>query len=444
MKANPPILYGLLMIVLFGLSIIITMGLGHSLIWPVSMVMVFSLLLLRGLKVPLKTSGRWVFDGVKSAWEVYLLIAMIGLNVSVWIASGIVPMLIYYGFDLVYRVNFLPMIFIVSGILAFFLGTGLGTLSTIGIVFYTIGSSMGIHDGVLVGTLISGAYIADRLSPMSALVNFTIKVVRTPFNEYFFRMIRLMAFPILITLGLSIFLGRLYQGEVTVDEVQGFQNILKSEFTLSITLLIMPVGVLILSVIGMSTRKVLTLGILAGIFFAFFIQQREGMLILRDLIFGYRTQSPHEFLQTLEIGGVLQMVEVIVVVAGGVAFSQIFDACGWIAPLISRIRKKCTSRRTTILHSGIFSILLNAMTCDQTVGILIPGKHLKAVAGEYLQDDSDFAAVIANTGTSIAPLMPWNVNAVIIFSITGVAAWQYAPFAVLNYLTIPFLFYRKS
>jgi len=49
-------------------------------------------------------------------------------------------------------------------------------------------------------------------------------------------------------------------------------------------------------------------------------------------------------------------------------------------------------------------------------------------------DKSILARTVADTGTIVAPLMPWNVNAIIIHSIIGVSAIQYAPFAVLCFL----------
>jgi len=45
------------------------------------------------------------------------------------------------------------------------------------------------------------------------------------------------------------------------------------------------------------------------------------------------------------------------------------------------------------------------------------------------------ARTISDTGTIIAPLEFWNVNSLIILGITGISALQYAPFAILCYLS---------
>ena len=89
------------------------------------------------------------------------------------------------------------------------------------------------------------------------------------------------------------------------------------------------------------------------------------------------------------------------------------------------------------LNTGLLSTGLNALTCDQTVGILIPGRYLKPLFKKYNMDEITLAQVIANTGTALAPLMPWNVNAIIVFAITGVGALEYAPYTFLNLYSFP-------
>jgi NhaC family Na+:H+ antiporter len=51
--------------------------------------------------------------------------------------------------------------------------------------------------------------------------------------------------------------------------------------------------------------------------------------------------------------------------------------------------------------------------------------------------------VISNSGTALAPLMPWNVNALIILAITGVGAGAYAPYAFLCWISFPMVLGQK-
>jgi len=45
------------------------------------------------------------------------------------------------------------------------------------------------------------------------------------------------------------------------------------------------------------------------------------------------------------------------------------------------------------------------------------------------------ARTISDTGTIIAPLFPWNVNALIIGMISGISAVNYWPYALLCFIS---------
>ena len=54
---------------------------------------------------------------------------------------------------------------------------------------------------------------------------------------------------------------------------------------------------------------------------------------------------------------------------------------------------------------------------------------------EFGIDNSILARTIADTGIVISPLIPWNVNSLFILSTTGILTTEYAPYAVLCYLS---------
>jgi len=47
---------------------------------------------------------------------------------------------------------------------------------------------------------------------------------------------------------------------------------------------------------------------------------------------------------------------------------------------------------------------------------------------------SVLARTIGDTGVIVAPIIPWNVNAVLTTVTTGVSALQYGPYAILCYV----------
>ncbi|MCC5911177.1 MAG: hypothetical protein JJT76_12140 [Clostridiaceae bacterium] len=432
-----PSKWGLLIAIFFIVSIIFCLFLGLPLFIGIGITLFFTLGVLRFHSVPLGEGFSLVYQGIKSGKNIYGLILLIGLNVSMWISSGIVPTLIYYGLDLVHRVNYLPLAFIISAVLAFFLGTGLGTISTIGIALLTLGESINIPSSILVGALISGAYIADRLSPISALVNFTLETVGVSFKSYFKKVVKVMIPSFFIAIIFYTILGLQQSGTLSSDDVLYYKEAILDAFFISPFLIIMPIVVLIISFIGVKSSGVLGFGIVSGFFISLVFQEATLYEGIKFLFFGFETSSKEAFIQTLEIGGGLPMLEVVLVVMGGIALSRLYEEFGWIYLITDFVNEKNKSSRHTIGNTGFLSIFLNALTCDQTVGILLPGKYLKETYYSNGMSDEDLAQTIANSGTALAPLMPWNVNAIIIFAITGVSALHYAPFAILNWIAFP-------
>ncbi|NLN49390.1 MAG: hypothetical protein GX154_09980 [Clostridiales bacterium] len=75
------------------------------------------------------------------------------------------------------------------------------------------------------------------------------------------------------------------------------------------------------------------------------------------------------------------------------------------------------------------------ITCDQTAAILIPAKFAKERFDHTGLGREVLARTISDTGTILAPILPWNVNALIIYGITGISALSYGPYAVLCFIS---------
>ena len=85
--------------------------------------------------------------------------------------SGIVPAMIYYGLDILSPQIFLFAACLICTIVSLGTGSSWSTVATIGIAMLGIGSALGIHEGLIGGAIISGAYFGDKMSPLSDTTN---------------------------------------------------------------------------------------------------------------------------------------------------------------------------------------------------------------------------------------------------------------------------------
>ncbi len=429
--------WGLILAAIFIVSVFTCLIIGRSLVWGVSGTLALAMVILKYNGISYKKSFKWILEGIISIKDIYFIVFLIGVNVAMWISSGIVPALIYYGFEIVDKVYFLLFAYLMTAVVAFFLGTGLGTLSTVGVALFSLGISIGMPSGILVGALISGAYVADRLSPISALVNFTLETVGVPFKQYF-KQTGFVMIPAAILAGIAYFLLSLkYTSSISLEGMTFYKNTIMDNFSISPLFFIVPIVVLWMSFKGMKSVKVLGIGITMSALITIFVQGQSPIDVLKFMGFGFEGQSAVPFIKSLEIGGAYAMLEVVLIIMAGISMSTLYEKCGWIEPIIATIEEKSRNRVGVLINTGILSTVLDALTCDQTVGILVPGKYLKGFFKRHGYEPLNLAQIIANTGTAMAPLMPWNVNAIIVLAITGVSAVQYAPFAFLNWFSFP-------
>ena len=312
----------------------------------------------------------------------YALILLIGVTVSVWIASGVVPSMIYYGFEYLKEMNFVLAAFLMISICSIFMGTAVGTVSTIGIAILGIGGGLGIPTPVLLGAVVSGAFVADKLSPISGLINLTISTVNIDYRSILKSTLVTLVPTMIISSIIYYALGVKYSTGVDLTRILELQNSLKEGFFISPWLLLMPLLIVIMSSMGVK----IIYSILAGL---------SG---------------------------------------GAIALSSLLEGTGLIEKVMSKIIDTTDNKGSLIINTGIISSTLTVVTCDQTMGIVLPGRLLRHKYDEMHLDRGILARTISDTGTIIAPLMPWNVNALIITVIVG-SSIAYQQYAVLCYIS---------
>jgi NhaC family Na+:H+ antiporter len=315
-----------------------------------------------------------------------------------------------------------------------FMGTAVGTLSTVGISLSGIGLGMGIPHSLIVGVLVSGAFIADKISPLSGLVNLIMTTVNRSYKEIFKSMIITLIPTIIVTSIIYFIIGSNYTTGNTENLIL-YKQAIAEGFNTNPILLILPVTVLILSILGLNSLITFSIGIVVGAILSIIFQKSDIFFIIKSLIFGYHGNTPSAELNNLLVsGGMVSMIEAIFIVVGAFLLIKLFEKGNILMPIMDKLVYGINNRISLIRRTGLISILLTVATCDQTSGIILPGTILQEKYKELKLDNAVLARTIFDTGVIVAPLMPWNINSFLINPIMGITAAQYAPYAVLCYL----------
>ena len=126
-----------------------------------------------------KTLIVFAYKGMKKSFMVFVMLSMIGILIGIWKIGGVIPTMLYYSFGIINEKIFLVSSFVICSAISMLMGTSSGTVSTVGIVLIGLGSSMNIPLAVIAGTVVSGAFVGDRTSPISSVFNLVSTMTET-------------------------------------------------------------------------------------------------------------------------------------------------------------------------------------------------------------------------------------------------------------------------
>ncbi len=88
------------------------------------------------------------------------------------------------------------------------MGTAFGTISSIGIALLALSKIFGIPNYILLGAIVSGAFIADKSSPLSNLFNLTIETVKINYKEAIISILKTLIPTYFISASIYYFIGK--------------------------------------------------------------------------------------------------------------------------------------------------------------------------------------------------------------------------------------------
>ena len=168
--------------------------------------------------IAFKIGFTWVeieksmFDGIYQALQAVIILAIIGVLIGIWLVSGVVPSMIYYGLAILKPSIFLVATVLICSVTSLATGTSWGTAGTIGIALMGISTGLGIPAPLAAGAIISGAYFGDKMSPLSDTTNLAPAVSGTDVFTHVKAMLPTTVLSYVITLVAFLIIGFNYGG----------------------------------------------------------------------------------------------------------------------------------------------------------------------------------------------------------------------------------------
>ena len=187
-----------------------------------------------------------IVANIRSATPAMIILLMIGMIAGTWMASGIIPSLIYYGLKILHPSIFLPASCVICAIVSLLTGSSWTTIATIGVALMGIGRAQGFEDGWIAGAIISGAYFGDKVSLMSDTTVLASSTAEVPLFTHIKYMLITTTPSLVIAVITFVIAGLTTTTSVEVNTAE-IEMALQSTYNISPWLLIVPIltGVLI-------------------------------------------------------------------------------------------------------------------------------------------------------------------------------------------------------
>lgn len=387
-----------------------------------------------------KEMEEGIVESVRQAMPAMLIVICVGLLIGSWIASGTIPLLIYYGLKVISPAYFLITACIVCSVISLFTGTSWGTVGTIGIAFIGIAKGLNIPMAPAAGAIITGAYFGDKISPFSDTTNLAPIAARSNLFDHIRHLLWTTTPAWLIGLVLYFFIGLEYSGSaVGSDRMQVIMDTLTGNFEFNLFLLLPPVIILYFAVRKLPTIPGMIYASLVAVILAAVFQNLPFSEILNSLTVGYTAQTGLEEVdRLLSRGGMMSMMGVTLIAFCAFAFAGIVQVTGMLQRILDSLLKFVQSTGRLIASAAIGSTVIAFITGSSFLSILIPGELFAPAFRSRNLAAKNLSRTTEDSGTVVVPLVPWSMAGVYMSGTLGVSVLDYLPWSFMCYLGIIF------
>ncbi|MEH6946955.1 Na+/H+ antiporter NhaC [Bacillus sp. JJ634] len=429
-------------IILACLFIIIGMGIIYFKMTPHMPILggVFFLLLYGRMKgISFSGMERAMVQGASSGLGAIYIFFLIGMLISSWMASGTIPTIMFYGFEFISGQAFYAVVFLITSLIGLCIGSSLTTSATIGVAFIGMAGALDLSLAVTAGAIISGAFLGDKMSPLSDTTNLASETVGVPLFEHIKNMLWTTIPGFVVTFALFFFLSPQSSGS-KVQEIEDMVAALSMYTTIS------PWSLLPFIIVGgMALKKVsaiptLAAGIISAVVITFIETPALTVKEMANVLYsGFVLNSGVEQLDTiLSRGGIASMYFSISLVLLALAMGGLLFELGIIPSILHAVQKMLINVGRLVSATVFAGIGVNFLAGEQYLSVLLPGKAFQDKYGELGLEGKSLARVLEDSGTVVNPLVPWGVCGVFLTQVLGVTTLEYAPFAFFCILC-PFL-----
>jgi NhaC family Na+:H+ antiporter len=386
---------------------------------------------------------REMTSKIASCMPSIIILLLIGAIGGTWMVSGIVPTMIYYGVQVLRPEWFLVSSSLFCALVSVMVGSSWTTVATIGVALMGIGRAHGFDDGWVAGSIITGAYFGDKLSPLSDTTVLASSVSGTPLFTHIRYMMKTTIPTFCISLVIFAVAGLLMK--VSGSSEVGFLSQLGDTFMISPWLLLVPVLTGVMIARRWPAMVVLFLAsmmaaIVAVVWQPALIAQIAGGSwyegIMKVIYGSTQIETGVPALDKLvHTSGMAGMMPTIWLIICAQIFGGVVTATGVLRDVMEILLRVVRGTASLVASTVLTGIFCNIAMSDQFLSIILTSSMFKDVYRERGYESRLLSRTCEDGATVTSVLVPWNTCGLVQSTVLGVATLAYLPYCFFNLLS---------
>ena len=365
-----------------------------------------------------------------------LILLSVGMMVGIWIIGGTVPTLLYYGLKICSPNIIVPLTFVLCAITSLFTGTSFGSIATMGLALFGVGTSMGISAPLMAGAVCSGAFFGDKMSPLSDTTNVAADMSGTPLYDHIGSMMYTTVPATVICLVLYTVLGiRNASANADLSNIELILDTLGANFNISVIALVPAVLVLLTSALKVpAVPAMLGCTAISGVF-ACLLQKISLSAMLGAAMNGFSSDTGVAMVdKILSRGGMTSMYSTVAIIILSATMGAVLEKSGVIDSLVNNVLLKAVHKPCgLILSTMVYCYSLLLISGHQVMPIILGGRTFRPAYDRMGIQSKVLSRTLEDTCTIGAPMVPWGTSCAYMFSVLGIGI-AYIPYAFLCYI----------
>lgn len=370
-----------------------------------------------------------------------LIIFSVGVMIGTWIVSGTIPIMVYYGIQIISPSLFYFLACLLCAIMALIMGSSWATISTIGIAFMGMAAGLGLSEVITAGAVASGALFGDKCSPMSDSPNVATAVAKTNLFQGCIHNMKTSGPALAICMVFYLVMGFTQQSTGDGRDSEAYQLIidnLSTIFDLNPLMLLPPVVAIVMIVLKKPilptfAASTALAAILAMIFQGASLSELGGIMMN-----GYTEATDIPVIDDILLrGGMSSFLGIAAILISACVFGAPLRCSGVIDVLLELIHHTSKTAKSMAVKVVGMCTTFFVITGGYDLTYAALGPMLPDLFDKYHLHRKNLSRILSDCTISLSPMIPWGAMGAFYAGTLGVSNLDfffYAPFTWLSTL----------